>query len=141
MIQPAKSQNKKRHALHFITFSTILFFVIVVVGSAAFLLSMRQVIRTSKSDELTRILEIERINLEASVNRKITLVQKMAESPLIERYFGNPLDSELKVMAFEELAAYRNTIVGSVFWINDTDKMFYGLLQKICNTASEVDTM
>jgi len=125
MTQLGASQGKKRDSRHFIAFSVILFLVILVVGSAAFLLSMRQIIRDNKGGELTRILEVERINLEVSVNSRIAIVLKMAESPLIVRYFSNPHDPELEMMALEEIASYRRAIAGSVFWVNDIDKQFY----------------
>jgi signal transduction histidine kinase/DNA-binding response OmpR family regulator len=110
----------------FIVFSAALFVIILAAGSAAFIFSMRQVVRANKSSELSQLLEIERLKLEISVNSEISLALKMADSPLIRRYFANPADAELGKMAFEELAAYRKAFASnSIFWINDTDKIFY----------------
>jgi methyl-accepting chemotaxis protein len=51
---------------------------------------------------------------------------KMADSPIIQRYFANPTNPELERTAFEEIAGYRRAFAGnSVFWVNDVDKMFY----------------
>jgi len=125
MTQQAVSQSKKRHSLHFIVFSAVLFLIIFVVSSVAFLFSMRQVIRTNNGKELTRMLEAERTKLETSVNAKIAIILKMAESPLIVRYFSNPDDPELKDIAFEEIASYHRALSDTVFWINDIDKAFY----------------
>ena len=110
----------------FIIFSAALFFIILAAGGVAFIFSMRQVIGATKSGELSQLLEIERLKLEISVNSEIALALKMAGSPLIRRYFSNPANSELEKMAFEEIAAYRNAFASkSIFWINDTDKIFY----------------
>jgi len=110
----------------FIIFSTVLFLIILVVGSTAFIFSMQQIIRANKSGELSQLLEIERLKLEVSVNSEIAIALKMADSPLIKRYFSNPADPALERMAFEEMAAYRKAFASnSIFWINDTDKIFY----------------
>ena len=125
MTQPVTTQSKKRYSLHFIAFSAALFLVILVVSSVAFSFSMQQIIRNNKSTELIKMLEIERIKLETSVNHKITIILKMAESPLIIRYFNNPHDPELESMAFEEIESYHRALSESIFWINDVDKKFY----------------
>jgi signal transduction histidine kinase/CheY-like chemotaxis protein len=110
----------------FIFFSVIVFLVILAAGSTAFLLSMRQITRTNKGNELSQLLEIERLRLEFSVNSEISITLKMADSPLIKRYFARPDDPELEQMAFEEIAAYRRAFASNtVFWVNDTDKIFY----------------
>jgi len=87
---------------------------------------MRQIIRNNKGDELTRRLEIKRLKLETSVNGKIALATKMAESPLVMRFFADPEDPELKVMALEEIDAYRSAFKGDkIFWVNDIDRIFH----------------
>ena len=86
---------------------------------------MRQIIRTNNGNELTRMLEAERTKLETSVNSKIAIILKMAESPLIIRHFSDPEDPEIREITFEEIASYRRALSDSVFWINDVDKKFY----------------
>jgi len=110
----------------FIIFSVALYLLILIAGSGIFILFMQQIIRTNKGHELTQILEIERIKLETLVNSEIALVLKMASSPLIQHYFSDPENFELKKMAFEEIAAYRKAFAAnSVFWVNDKDRIFY----------------
>jgi methyl-accepting chemotaxis protein len=87
---------------------------------------MGQILHKSAGHELTKTLELERLRLEASVNSKIALVLKMADSPLIKRYFMTPNDTELEKLAFEEIKAYGRALGNmSVFWVNDKDKIFY----------------
>jgi methyl-accepting chemotaxis protein len=76
--------------------------------------------------ELMQIIEIERLKLEASLNSEIAIALKMANSPLIQRYFLNSTDPELQKMAFEEIAGYRKAFASnSVFLVNDFDKRFF----------------
>jgi PAS domain S-box-containing protein len=121
------SQNKQLSLIRrFIVFSITCFLAILMAGSIAFVFSMRQIISESKNIELNRILEIERIKLENSVNNEIAIALKMADSPLIRHYFSAPNDLIIKNIAFEEINAYRRAFTSnSVFWVNDTDKMFY----------------
>jgi len=77
-------------------------------------------------NELIQTIEIERLKLEAFINSEIAIAVKMADSPLIKRYFLNPTDDELRKSAFEEIAGYRRAFTGNnVFWINNTDKNYY----------------
>jgi PAS domain S-box-containing protein len=121
------SQNKQLSLIKkFVIFSAILFLAILMAGSVAFIFPMRQIINENINNELRRILEIKRIKLENLVNSEIAVALKMADSPLIRRYFSAPADFELKKIAFDEIAAYRRAFAAhSVFWVNDTDKMFY----------------
>jgi len=110
----------------FVMFSAVLFFVILVAGSIAFMFSMRQIIRTNTGNELSQMLEIKRIKLETSVESEISLALMIADSPLIRSFFTNPYDPELKKIAFQEMAAYRRAFAAnSIFWVNDADKLFY----------------
>jgi len=71
-------------------------------------------------------IEIERLKLEASINSEIAIALKMADSPLIKRYFLNPTDDELLKSAFEEINGYSRAFTGNnMFWINDIDKNYY----------------
>ena len=110
----------------FLVFSIALFLFIFAGGSFAFVLSMKKIVHDNKSSELGEQVQIEGIKLEASVNGEIALAMKMADSPLIKRYFLNPGDPELEKIAFEEIAGYRRAFAGNnVFWVNDIDKKFY----------------
>ncbi len=110
----------------FIGFSTALFLIILIAGSITFILSMRQIIRVNKGHELSRILELKRIELEASINGEIAVILKLANAPFIKYYFAAPDNPELKKNALEEMASYRKALKEySLFWINDIDKMFH----------------
>jgi len=120
------TNNRNPMKWRFIIFSSVLFIIIVIGGSLAFFFSMRQIIRTNTTSELSQMLEIKRINLETYVKSEITIVRKMGDSPLIRDYFIHPSDEQLKVQAFKEIASYRGAFENkSVFWVNDVDKIFH----------------
>jgi len=121
-----KPKNRKPVMGTFIIFSVILFLVILIAGSGVFIVSMRQVIRTNKSNELTQTLETERIRLEATLNSEIAIVLKLADSPVVKKHIISPGDPELERIAAEEIASYRQAFSGfSIFWMNDEDKLFH----------------
>jgi len=87
---------------------------------------MQQIIRTNKGNELSQMLETERIRLESSLNAEIAIAIKLSNSPLITSFLIAPDDAALEKIALEEISSYRNAFSGnSVFWINDQDRIFY----------------
>jgi methyl-accepting chemotaxis protein len=123
-----KQSQEQRTSIkgRFIAFSIVLFLVIFIGGSAAFVFSMWQVLHDTAGYELVQSMELERAKLETSVNSEIAIALKMATSPLIQRYFLSPRDSELKKIAFEEIDGYRRAFKSqSAFWCSDIDKEFY----------------
>ena len=123
----AQQKNQPPLMRRFVIFSVVLFLIIGIVGSGFFIFSMQQIIRDNKGSELRQLLEIETIKLETLVNDEIVIALQLADSPLVKRYFANPVDSaELKDIVFEEIEAYRHSFENSrIFWINDVDKLFY----------------
>ena len=110
----------------FIIFSAILFLTILIAGSGVFIFSMQHIIKTNKGSELTQMLETEKIRLEATLKPEISIVLKLANSPVVKKHIINPKDSELQKIAAEEIVSYRQAFSGfSIFWMNDIDKLFY----------------
>lgn len=110
----------------YILFSAVLFLVIFTGGSVAFAFSMWQSLHTTAGYQLEQAMELERAELESSVNGEIALALKMATSPLIQRHFLNPQDAEVRRIAFDEIEGYRRAFASqSVFWASDVDKEFY----------------
>ena len=119
-----KKQTSMRRK--FIVFSSALFLLIFVLGGAAFIFLMRQILHNNAGNELMQVVEFEKLKLEAYVNSEIAIVRKMATSPIIQQYFLNPDDEGLKKTALEDIEGYRQTFVShSIFWVNDADKKFY----------------
>jgi len=111
----------------FIIFSLALYLLILLGGGSALYFSMRQIIRTNKGNELSRISEIERLKLQTSVNAEITVVLKLADSPVIRHYFADTESrDEMRETMLEELESTRHLLAShTIFWIDDTDKIFH----------------
>jgi len=110
----------------FLIFSSALFLLIFILGSAAFVFIRRQILHDNVGNELMQIVEIEKLKLEAYVNGEIAIVRKMAASPLIQRYFMNPENEDVAGIALEDIEGYRRTFLSKlVFWVNDADKKLY----------------
>ena len=109
-----------------IIFSCIVYFIILTVGSVSFVFSMQRIIRTNKGNELSQMLETERIRLESSLNAEIAIAIKLSNSPVIKSHLKDPEDPGLKTVALEELASYRNAFSSySIFWVSDRDMIFH----------------
>ena len=109
-----------------IVFSSILFFFIFVFGNASFIILMRQILHKSAGQELTKIVELERLRLEAFINAEIIIIQKMANSSLIKRHFSGANNPLLDELVPEEIDTYSRVLSGrSLFWVNDRDKIFH----------------
>ncbi|MCL2042762.1 MAG: ATP-binding protein [Treponema sp.] len=67
-----------------------------------------------------------RLRLATTVNSELSLVLKMADTPVIREHFVNPADPDLAALAHIEFALYQEHFKDKlVFWINDVDKIFY----------------
>jgi len=123
---PVSKKHQTSMKRRFIIFSSVVFLLIFILGSMAFVILMGQILQNNTGQELTSTIELERLRLEASVNTEIAIVLKMANSPLIKNYLINPDNNLIKRMAIEEIDAYRNAFDGKfVFWISDKDKFLY----------------
>jgi len=109
----------------YVIFSVSLFLITLLIASASFLLSKRQMIRDNKSSELTLLLEVGKIKLENSIKSKIAVIMQMSNSPLIRRHFADPSDEHFIDMALNEISSYREAVGSDVFWVSDSDKLFH----------------
>jgi signal transduction histidine kinase/DNA-binding response OmpR family regulator len=85
------------------------------------------------------MLEVQQILLESSVNSDISIILKLADSMIIERYFADPsgagqegvtskeISSFIAEIALEEISSYsRFSSKGyNIFWVSDKDKIFH----------------
>jgi len=123
---PVSRKRQTSMQRRFVIFSSILFLLIFIPGVVTFIILMNKIQYKNIGDELIQTIKIERLKLEASLNSQIAIALKMANSPLIQRYFVNPSNSELQKNAFEELAGYRKAFASnSIFWVNDIEKKFF----------------
>jgi len=123
---PVSRQRQISMTRRFIVFSAVLFLLIFSVGSAAFVILMKQILHHNAETELKRTVEIGLHTLENNVNCEITLARRMAASALIRRHLMNPGDILARRSALEEIAEYRQAFAGrNVYWISDRDKKYH----------------
>ena len=110
----------------YVIFSSLLFLAIFGIGTIVFIMLMQSIARENVTTELMWSVERERLKLEAGLHSEITLVKKMADSPLIRQHLQDPADNRLRPMALEALASYSKAFASSdVFWISDRDKKYH----------------
>jgi methyl-accepting chemotaxis protein len=123
---PVSRKRQSTMLRKFVVFSSALFLLIFVLGSVAFVFSMRQMLHDNAGNELMQIVETGKCKLEAYVNGEIAIVQKMATSPLIQEFFLDPEDEDLARIALEDIEGYRRAFISnSIFWVRDADKKFH----------------
>jgi len=123
---PVSHKRQATMQRRFVIFSSVLFLLIFILGSVTFIILMNKIQYKNIGDELIQTIKTERFKLETSLNSQVAIALKMANSPLIQRYFLNPANSELQKIAFEEIAGYRKAFASnSVFWVNNIDKKFF----------------
>jgi two-component system chemotaxis sensor kinase CheA len=123
---PGKSGSVKTLADSRFLVITAVFVLLIFAGGTMAFFQLRRIIQNSADQRLFQLLEVERLKLETSVNNEISIAIKMADSPIIRRYFADPGGANLKAYAIEEIAAYRRAFKNNyVFWVSDMDKKFY----------------
>ncbi|MDR2706574.1 MAG: response regulator [Planctomycetaceae bacterium] len=110
----------------FLLFSILFFSFICVGGAMVFIFSMRYLTEQKMEQSLNLVVESMKLRLANTVDTELHLSVKMADDFMVKKYFLNPEDPDLQEQAFIELEAYRqNFRSGSIFWVNDKDKMLY----------------
>jgi len=110
----------------FLVFSCILFLIIALSAIAAYSISTHQINRSFIEQQLSIASETMRLRFATTINSDLTLVLKMADTPIIQQHFMNPSDPVLKFLADAELNIYQQHFESKiVFWVSDVDKIFY----------------
>jgi methyl-accepting chemotaxis protein len=104
----------------------VVFTIIFITAGVTFVFSMRRNVHSNASDDLIKKIEIERMKLETSLNSEIVIVLKMAGSPLLQQFFLNPENPQIRNIAHNEISSYRSMLASNtIFWANDIDKVFW----------------
>ncbi|GHU04645.1 hypothetical protein FACS1894158_05370 [Betaproteobacteria bacterium] len=120
---PGSNASIKRN---FRIFSGLIFLFILLIGTTAFIFSMRQIGYQSMENKLSLLVETTRLRLAMAVNSELAWSLEMADSPAIQRYFLQPENKAMKDAALEMFAAHRKNFKGNItFWVSDIDKKFY----------------
>jgi len=122
---PVKSLKKFANN-SFLVFSCILFFIIALSATTAYTISASQINSSFIEQQLSIASETIRLRLATAVNSELALVLKMADTPVIQRYFMNPSDPVLESQAYDEYLIYQEHFNDKLlYWVNDIDKIVY----------------
>jgi len=109
-----------------LVFSCVFFLIVSLAAVTAYSISARQINLSYVEQQLSIASETIRLRLATAVNSELALILKMADTPVIRRYFMNPSNPELKSSALAEFDTYlRHFDHKTIFWISDEDKIFY----------------
>ena len=118
---PGNSANRT-----FLLYSCILFLVISVISVTAYIFSARQINRSHIAQQLAIASETIKLRLASTVNSELSLVLKMADTPVIQQYLLEPDNLELRRLVDEELEIYKQHFHNEIiFWVSDLDKVFH----------------
>ncbi|MDR1031286.1 MAG: GGDEF domain-containing protein [Treponema sp.] len=107
-------------------FSMCFFLFIIISGGITFFRVIRQVNSTQSIKELMQFAENKQRCLENRLSREIELTVKLADSPLIRRFFRNPDDPTLRALGMEEILSYGKAFSsGVVSWANEVERRYY----------------
>ena len=110
----------------FLGFSSLVLVFIIIAISVAYVFAARQINLTYVRQQLIVSGETIKLHVAQEVSSELSLVNKMAASPIIQEYMMNPSDPQLKAYALAEFDMFEEHIkTGMVFWINDIDRLFY----------------
>jgi len=110
----------------FLVFSCVLFLIIALSAVTTYSISAHQINRSFIEQQLSIASETMRLRLATTVDSELALLLKMADTPVIRRYFMNPSDPALKFQADSEFAIYKEHFNNKIlYWVNDVDKIFY----------------
>ena len=83
----------------FLIFSCVLFLAISLAATVAYTISARQINYSYIEQQLTIASETLRLRLAGTVNSELTLILKMADTPIIRQHFIDPSNPELESLA------------------------------------------
>ncbi|MCL2122695.1 MAG: ATP-binding protein [Desulfovibrionaceae bacterium] len=92
----------------------------------AYIISAREINHAFVEQQLAIASETIRLRLATTVNSELTLLLKLADTPIIREYFMEPDDPGLQAAAYAEFASYQQHFQDKlVFWVSDMDRIFH----------------
>ncbi len=118
--------SNKSRIIRFRIFSCLTLLILLLLLSVTFILMTQRFGYNSVEEKLEITSENMKLRLATIVNSEIALVRKMADSPVIQRYFTDPSNVLSRQNAFDEFESYRRNFEDkSIFWVNDIEMLFY----------------
>lgn len=113
-------------------FSTVFAALVVIVSVCLIVFGSRRVFNSQTDSYLLKTSDLKALRFESELGKQLVLVTQMVKSPAIIEYMENPRDASARNSAFDEFRNYKSSFWGdSVFWISDSDKVFYSDMQSV----------
>jgi len=110
----------------FLLLSSLLLVFIYIMTTTVYVLAVRQINQTYVRQQLVVSGETIKLNVAQEITSELSLIMKIASSPIIQQFMLNPDDPIIRYYALSELEMFEEHIkTGIAFWINDIDRMFH----------------
>ena len=113
---------------------TLIVFTIEVIAAFGLFVLIRSVARnharTNAFADMEMEARVKRASFETSMNEQLTLALQMVKMPAIKEYMLHPENEALRQAAFKDFLPFKDSFKSkSIFWVSDTDKMFWSDMQ------------
>ncbi|BDC95339.1 methyl-accepting chemotaxis protein [Treponema saccharophilum] len=118
--------RKKSYRSQILFFSAAFIIATAVVAVMIVVLGSRHSFNQSTCARLAQLVQMKSLEFESGLNSQIALVMQMTKSPAVLDFMVHPYDDRIRDGAVREFASFQDSFLSnSVFWVSDTDKMFY----------------
>ena len=118
--------RKKSYRSQILFFSAAFIIATAVVAVMIVALGSRHSFNQSTCARLAQLVQMKSLEFESGLNSQIALVMQMTKSPAVLDFMVHPYDDRIRDGAVREFASFQDSFLSnSVFWVSDTDKMFY----------------
>ena len=122
---PQANRERAKIVTHrkFLLFSSVLFVLISLLATVGYFFAARQINHTYVGQRLIITGEAIKSRVASEISADLTLLLNLRTSTVIQDYFMNPVDPELRELAFAEFDTFQqDSTEGAVFWVNTIDR-------------------
>ena len=106
-------------------------FVVFMVASFTFIaMHASNEFHKATNEQLKNIGDLKKLEFEAGFDSEVTMALLLAKSPVVIKHFEDPTNQELKELAWDEFATFKDSFLGkNIFWLSVAEKDFYSDMQ------------
>ena len=106
-------------------------FVVFMVASFTFIaMHASSEFHKAANEQLKNIGDLKKLEFEAGFDSEVAMALLLAKSPVVIKHFEDPTNQELKDLAWEEFATFKDSFLGkNIFWLSVAEKDFYSDMQ------------
>ena len=106
-------------------------FVVFMVASFTFIaIHASNEFHKATNEQLKNIGDLKKLEFEAGFDSEVAMALLLAKSPVVIKHFEDPTNQELKELAWDEFATFKDSFLGkNIFWLSVAEKDFYSDMQ------------